>query len=81
MTAYGTSLHLTPPQIKIYPRSQGPAYVRGHTIVLGMLCAAWCLTAMNVAYCHYENREKEAGKREQYRGDGSDRDPAFKYVL
>lgn len=46
-----------------------------------MLCAAWCLTAMNVAYCHYENREKEAGKREQYRGDGSDRDPAFKYVL
>ncbi|KAM0751485.1 retrograde regulation protein 2 [Meredithblackwellia eburnea MCA 4105] len=65
----------------IYPSSQGPAYIEGHTIILGLLCGAWVLVALNVAYCAYQNKRKEEGKMEQYRGDGSDRDPSFKYVL
>ena len=65
----------------IYPSSQGPHYIEGHTIVLGLLCAAWGFTAMNVAWCAYQNHRKSTGACEQYRGDGSDRDPTFKYVL
>ncbi|KAL8279673.1 hypothetical protein RQP46_007986 [Phenoliferia psychrophenolica] len=65
----------------IYPSREGPNYVRGHTIVLSLLCTAWVLTATNVAYCAYQNKRKAEGKCEEFRGDGSDRDPAFKYIL
>ncbi|KAL8286668.1 hypothetical protein RQP46_004196 [Phenoliferia psychrophenolica] len=66
---------------QIYPSAQGPNYVEGHTIVLGLLCLAWVLIAANVAFCHYQNKRKAAGKCDQFRGDGSDRDPTFKYIL
>ncbi|KAK4703906.1 hypothetical protein P7C70_g2317, partial [Phenoliferia sp. Uapishka_3] len=65
----------------IYPSKQGPHYIEGHTIILGLLCGAWVLVACNVAYCAWQNKKKEDGKCEQFRGDGSDRDPAFKYIL
>jgi len=37
--------------------------------------------ALNVLYCAKVNRDKAAGKYEQYRGLGDDRDPDFKFVL
>ncbi|KAJ9098750.1 hypothetical protein QFC21_004398 [Naganishia friedmannii] len=53
------------PATFIYPAHQSPAFIEGHTIVLGLLC----------------NKQKEAGKMEQYRGMGDDRDPDFKYII
>jgi hypothetical protein len=35
----------------------------------------------NVMYCAKVNKDKAAGKYEQYRGLGDDRDPDFKFVL
>ncbi|KAJ9092764.1 hypothetical protein QFC19_008619 [Naganishia cerealis] len=69
------------PATFIYPAKQSPAYIEGHTIVMGLLCASWCLVALNCAYCHYQNKQKEAGKMEKYRGMGDDRDPDFKYII
>jgi hypothetical protein len=69
------------PATFIYPAHQSPAYIEGHTIVLGLLCASWVLVALNCAYCHYQNKQKESGKMEQYRGMGDDRDPDFKYII
>ncbi|KXJ89086.1 major facilitator superfamily domain-containing protein [Microdochium bolleyi] len=65
----------------IYPKSQGPQYREGHTIILGLLCAGWVLILLNVLYCHKVNRDKARGKYDQYAGSGDDRDPAFKMVL
>ncbi|KAI5856745.1 MFS general substrate transporter [Durotheca rogersii] len=65
----------------IYPRTQGPAYREGHTIVLGLLCAGWLLILCNVLYCWKINRDKANGKYDKYRGYGDDRDPTFKFVL
>ncbi|KAI1371431.1 MFS general substrate transporter [Hypoxylon crocopeplum] len=65
----------------IYPRSQGPAYHQGHTIILGLLCAGWFLILCNVLYCWKVNRDKASGKYDKYRGYGDDRDPTFKLVL
>ncbi|KAJ9131619.1 Major facilitator superfamily transporter [Pleurostoma richardsiae] len=64
-----------------YPVRQGPRYKEGHTIVLGLLCAAWVLTLLNVLYCVKVNRDKARGKFEWYRGCGDDRYPSFKLVL
>ncbi|KAI0376305.1 MFS general substrate transporter [Hypomontagnella monticulosa] len=65
----------------IYPKSQGPAYHQGHTIILGLLCAGWGLIACNVLYCWKINRDKANGKYDKYNGFGDDRDPTFKLVL
>lgn len=35
----------------------------------------------NVLFCAKINRDKAAGKWDQYRGYGDDRDPTFKLVL
>lgn len=37
--------------------------------------------AANVLYCTYENKQKRAGKRDQFLGCGDDRDPTFLYVI
>ncbi|KAI0394160.1 major facilitator superfamily domain-containing protein [Xylariaceae sp. FL0594] len=65
----------------IYPKSDGPQYHRGHTIVLGLLTAGWFLVLANVLYCWKVNRDKAAGKYDKYTGYGDDRDPEFKFVL
>ncbi|OTB03886.1 hypothetical protein M426DRAFT_23409 [Hypoxylon sp. CI-4A] len=65
----------------IYPKSQGPAYREGHTVILGLLCAGWVLVLTNVLYCWKINRDKANGKYDKYRGFGDDRDPTFKLVL
>jgi hypothetical protein len=36
---------------------------------------------LNVLYCAKVNRDKAAGKYDQYAGCGDDRDPAFRMVL
>ncbi|KAI0846718.1 MFS general substrate transporter [Daldinia vernicosa] len=65
----------------IYPKTQGPAYHEGHTIILGVLCAGWFLILCNVLYCWKINRDKANGKYDKFRGFGDDRDPTFKLVL
>ncbi|KAJ2969446.1 hypothetical protein NUW58_g9989 [Xylaria curta] len=65
----------------IYPKSQGPQYHEGHTIVLGLLTAGWFLVLANVAYCWKLNRDKANGRHDKYIGFGDDRDPTFKFVL
>jgi len=65
----------------IYPATQKPQFHQGHTVILGLLVFAWFMVAANVAYCAKVNRDKAAGKYEQYRGLGDDRDPDFKFVL
>ncbi|KAI1404998.1 MFS general substrate transporter [Hypoxylon fuscum] len=65
----------------IYPKSQGPNYHEGHTIILGLLCAGWLLILCNVLYCWKINRDKANGKYDKYQGFGDDRDPTFKLVL
>ncbi|KAK6953751.1 hypothetical protein Daesc_003713 [Daldinia eschscholtzii] len=65
----------------IYPKAQEPAYHKGHTVILGVLCAGWFLILCNVLYCWKINRDKANGKYDKYRGFGDDRDPTFKLVL
>ncbi|KAI0114340.1 major facilitator superfamily domain-containing protein [Nemania sp. FL0031] len=65
----------------IYPKSQGPQYHNGHTIVLGLLTAGWFLVLSNVLYCWKVNRDKANGKYDKYAGYRDDRDPTFKLVL
>ncbi|KAI1206037.1 MFS general substrate transporter [Annulohypoxylon truncatum] len=65
----------------IYPKTQGPAYYEGHTIIMGLLCGGWFFVACNVLYCWKINRDKANGKYDKYRGFGDDRDPAFRLVL
>lgn len=65
----------------IYPKTQGPAYHEGHTVILGLLCAGWFLILLNSLYCWKINRDKANGKYDKYRGYGDDRDPLFKLVL
>lgn len=69
------------PAAFIYEAKQAPVYKKAHTIVMGMLCVAWVLVALKCLYLHNLNRRKAAGKMEQYRGCGDDRDPDFKYII
>jgi len=69
------------PATFIYPAHQGPKFIEGHTIVLGLLCASWVLVAANCAYCRYQNAQKKAGHMEKFRGCGDDRDPDFMYII
>jgi MFS family permease len=65
----------------IYQAHQAPVYKKAHTIVMGMLCAAWVLVLLKCLYLHHLNRRKAAGKMERFRGCGDDRDPDFKYII
>ncbi|KAF2864900.1 major facilitator superfamily domain-containing protein [Massariosphaeria phaeospora] len=65
----------------IYPKSEGPQFKKSHSIILGLLCAAWVLIAANVLWCRKINRDKESGKYDAWEGKGDDRDPTFKMVL
>ncbi|GJD01397.1 major facilitator superfamily transporter [Colletotrichum higginsianum] len=65
----------------IYPSYEGPFYHKGHTIILGLLCYAWVATLLNVLWCAKINRDKAAGKYDEYVGTGDDREPGFKMVL
>jgi len=66
---------------QIYPATQGPAYVESHTIILGLLCAAWVIVAANVLWCWSINKRKASGAYDQFIGSGDDRDPSFKMIL
>ncbi|KZL63343.1 major facilitator superfamily transporter [Colletotrichum incanum] len=65
----------------IYPSYEGPFYHKGHTVILGLLCYAWVATLLNVLWCAKINRDKAAGKYDEYVGTGDDREPSFKMVL
>lgn len=66
----------------IYPNKDKPQFHKGHTVVLGLLVAAWFLVLGNVLYCAKVNRDKARGKYAEYAGWGDDdRDPEFKFVL
>jgi len=65
----------------IYPNVQGPQFHKGHTVILGLLVAAWFLVLANVLYCAKVNRDKANGKYEMYTGYADDRDPEYKMIL
>lgn len=64
-----------------YQSSEAPQFRQSHEIILGLLCAAWVLVAMNVAWCWKINRDKDSGKYARFEGVGDDRDPQFRMVL
>ncbi|KAL5321281.1 hypothetical protein ACEPPN_012096 [Leptodophora sp. 'Broadleaf-Isolate-01'] len=65
----------------IYPSKDKPQFHKGHTVVLSLLVFAWFMVFFNVMYCRKVNRDKRAGKYDQYVGYGDDRDPDFFMVL
>ncbi|KAI8626530.1 major facilitator superfamily domain-containing protein [Xylariaceae sp. FL1651] len=65
----------------VYPKTQGPQYHKGHTVILGLLSAGWVLVLCNVLYCWKINRDKANGKYDKYIGYKDDRDPSFRLVL
>lgn len=48
-----------------YTTDQAPRYIRGHSIVLGFLCAGWVLIALNMLYCLWENKARRLGQRQE----------------
>ena len=46
------------------PRRYAPAYILPHSIVLGFSCLTWLTFLANTLYCVYENKAREAGKRD-----------------
>ncbi|KAM4061580.1 major facilitator superfamily protein [Hirsutella rhossiliensis] len=65
----------------VYPKSDGPLYHRGHTIILGLLCYAWAAVWLNVLWCAKINRGKQRGDYDEYINCGDDRDPGFRMIL
>lgn len=65
----------------VYKKSEGPQFRKSHSIMLGLLCAAWVLVAANVAWVWKINRDKTRGKYDEWVGKGDDRDPEFRMVL
>ncbi|KAF1942948.1 MFS general substrate transporter [Clathrospora elynae] len=65
----------------VYQKKEGPHFHKSHSIMLGLLCAAWVLIAANVAWVWKINKDKASGKYAEFEGRGDDRDPAFKMVL
>lgn len=65
----------------VYQKSEAPQFRKSHSVMLGLLCAAWVLIAANVAWVWKINRDKANGKYAQWEGCGDDRDPNFKMVL
>ncbi|KAK6853681.1 hypothetical protein PG995_010493 [Apiospora arundinis] len=65
----------------VYPKSQGPQYHEGHTIILGLLVAGWFFILASVLYCWKVNKDKANGKYDRFIGSGDDRDPTFKLVM
>jgi hypothetical protein len=69
------------PATFVYQASEAPVYKKAHTIIMAMLAAAWVLVACKCAYLRYINSRKAAGKFDQHRGCGDDRDPEFRYII
>lgn len=65
----------------VYQKKEAPQFRKSHSIMLGLLCAAWLLIAANVAWVWKINKDKRAGKYAEWEGKGDDRDPDFKMVL
>ncbi|GFP59743.1 uncharacterized transporter C1002.16c [Trichoderma asperellum] len=65
----------------VYPNREGPVYLKGHSIILGLLCYAWFAVLVNVLWLSKINRDKKMGKYDQYAGCGDDRDPEFEMIL
>ncbi|KAE8848735.1 hypothetical protein PTNB73_05507 [Pyrenophora teres f. teres] len=66
----------------IYKKSEKKDnFHRSHRIILGLLCAAWVLVAMNVAWVWKINRDKARGKYAKFEGKDDDRDPKFIMVM
>jgi predicted MFS family arabinose efflux permease len=66
----------------IYQKKEAPQFKRSHSIILGLLCAAWVLVAMNVAWVSRVNRVKRSGRHDGFEGKvNDDRHPGFKMVL
>ncbi|KAF2714939.1 MFS general substrate transporter [Pleomassaria siparia CBS 279.74] len=65
----------------IYTKAEAPKFHKSHSIILGLLCAAWLFILINVFWCRKLNRDKAKGKYDAWIGKGDDRDPNFKMML
>ncbi|KAF1976359.1 MFS general substrate transporter [Bimuria novae-zelandiae CBS 107.79] len=65
----------------VYQKKEAPHFHKSHSIMLGLLCAAWVLIAANTAWVWKLNRDKAAGKSAAWEGQGDDRDPNFRMVM
>ncbi|KAF1844145.1 MFS general substrate transporter [Cucurbitaria berberidis CBS 394.84] len=65
----------------VYKKKEGPHFHKSHSIMLGLLCAAWVLIAANVLWVRKINRDKASGKHAAWERKGDDRDPDFKMVM
>jgi len=66
----------------VYPKTEAKSnFKKSHSIMLGLLCAAWLFILANVFWCRKLNRDKKNGKMDAWIGKGDDRDPNFKMVL
>jgi nitrate/nitrite transporter NarK len=65
----------------VYQKKEAPQFRKSHSIMLGLLCAAWLLIAANVAWVWKINKDKRNGKYDEWAGRGDDRDPEFKMVM
>ncbi|KAK0759221.1 hypothetical protein N5P37_008103 [Trichoderma harzianum] len=65
----------------VYPNKDGPIYLKGHSIILGLLCYAWFAVLANLLWLAKMNRDKKMGKYDQYASSGDDRDPEFEMIL
>ncbi|KAH6872168.1 hypothetical protein J4E91_011200 [Alternaria rosae] len=66
----------------VYPKSEKENHFhKSHSIMLGLLCAAWVLIAANVLWVRKINKDKANGKYAEFEGRGDDRDPDFIMVM
>ena len=73
----------------VYLPSDAPRYRTGHGVLLAFLCGSWLCAIGLVLYSKWENKQRDAGKRD-YRLNGLSREeelelsskhPAFRYFL
>lgn len=70
----------------IYLQADAPAYVLGHSVSLGALVLCLLTVLAQVAYLHWENRQRRAGRRNDRLNAGEGerlghRHPGFLYTL
>lgn len=69
-----------------YLTKDGPNYVSGHSINIGMLGSTIVVTLVTMAYCKWENGKRKRGERDGRLAEGEEgmlgyRHPSFRYTL
>lgn len=72
----------------IYLPGDAPNYRTGHAILLSFLCGSWACAVGLLAYCKWENKQRDMGKRDhvlegltqEQELELSSKHPAFRYM-